>query len=575
MATHAPAHEPASTDLARADPNRAASRSDAGTAYRRIRVVRRWLGLGGFTGAVVFYCLSLTPSLLPRGWLMQGVVSGLTAAMGYAVGATLAAVVARFWRPGTTTRRIAWRVLWVLTPLVILLFLALGSGWQQQVRARMDMPPVRTYDIVRIIGVSILVFAVILLIARSLRLATRRIARLMGRFVPKPLAYLVGFVVVVYLVTGFVQGFLTSTAIALASRAASVTNGTTSPGVTAPTSPLRSGSPASLVSWRSLGRQGRDFTATAPSLADLGRFAGKPATEPIRVYVGLESANTVDERVRLAIREMERTGAFDRSVIAVLTATGTGWVDPHVTESLEYMYAGDTALVSMQYSYLPSWLSLLVDQSKVTETASALITAVRDRWAAMPAQTRPKLVLFGESLGSYGTETTYKGVADMAGSVDGVLFAGPPFVNPIWNDLVDQRDDGSPVWSPVYQNGDTVRFAQSAADLRAPDHQAPKVLYLQNSSDPIVWWSPKLFVSPPDWLDDPRGPDVSPDMHWYPFITGWQTAVDMAFATDVPAGHGHSYGSTVVDGWAALLRPVGWTADDSVRLRALLVSRHG
>jgi uncharacterized membrane protein len=537
-------------------------------------VVRRWLGLGGFTGAVVFYCLSLTPSLLPRGWLMQGVVSGLTAAMGYAAGATLGAAVGRFWRPGPTPRRITWRVLWALTPLLILLFLALGTGWQQQLRTRLDMPPMRTYDIVRIVGISILVFAVILLLARSLRLATRRIARLMGRFVPKPLAYVVGTVVVVYLVSGFVQGFLTTTAIAFASRAASVTNGTTSPGVTAPTSALRSGSPASLVSWRSLGRQGRDFAATAPSQADISRFAGRPATEPIRVYVGLESANTVSERVRLAIREMDRTGAFDRSVIAVLTATGTGWVDPHVTESLEYMYAGDTALVSMQYSYLPSWLSLLVDQSKVTETASALITAVHDRWAAMPVQSRPRLVLFGESLGSYGTETTYQDLADMAGSVDGVLFAGPPFVNPIWNDLVDQRDDGSPVWNPVYQHGDTVRFARSAADLRGSNYQPPKVLYLQNSSDPIVWWNPELFIRPPDWLDDPRGPDVSPDMHWYPVITGWQTAVDMVFATDVPAGHGHSYGSTVVDGWAALLRPAGWTADDSLRLRALLDSHH-
>ena len=34
------------------------------------------------------------------------------------------------------------------------------------------------------------------------------------------------------------------------------------------------------------------------------------------------------------------------------------------------MYAGDTALVSMQYSYLPSWISFLVDRSKVAETGA-------------------------------------------------------------------------------------------------------------------------------------------------------------------------------------------------------------
>jgi uncharacterized membrane protein len=79
-----------------------------------------------------------------------------------------------------------------------------------------------------------------------------------------------------------------------------------------------------------------------------------------------------------------------------------------------------------------------------------------------------------------------------------------------------------------------------------------------------------LLVQHPEWLDDPRGPDVSPDMHWYPGVTFWQTAVDQVFATGVPAGHGHVYGSGVVDGWAALAAPPGWTAADTVRLRALL-----
>jgi uncharacterized membrane protein len=227
----------------------------------------------------------------------------------------------------------------------------------------------------------------------------------------------------------------------------------------------------------------------------------------------------------------------------------------------------------MQYSYLPSWLSLLVDQSKVTGTASALITAVRARWEALPAQSRPKLVLFGESLGSYGTETAYPDLASLAGGADGALLVGPPFVNPIWNQLVDERDDSSPVWRPVHGGGDTVRFVQDATELRTSTGPPPKVLYLQNASDPIVWWSPELLVQPPDWLDDPRGPDVSPDMHWYPGITFWQTLVDLFFANDVPSGHGHVYGSSVADGWAELLPPPGWTTDDTVRLRALLDAR--
>jgi uncharacterized membrane protein len=535
-----------------------------------MRVVRRGLGLAGSAVAVVFYCLSLTPSLQPRSWLLQGVVSGLTAAMGYAAGATVGAVVRRFWQPPPALIRIAWRVLLVLAPLLGLLFLALGTGWQQELRARLGMERMATYDIVRIVGVSVLTFAVILLIARLLRLATRRVARFAGRFVPKPVAYGVGLLVVVYLVVGFVQDFLVSNAVEVANQTASLTNGTTSPGIVAPVSGQLSGSPASAVPWHTLGRQGRDFVATAPARADLVRFAGGPAVDPVRVYVGLDSAPTVEDRVRLALREMDRTGAFDRAVLAVITTTGTGWVDGNVTDALEYMYAGDTAMVAMQYSYLPSWLSLMVDQSKVTETASKLIAAVHARWAAMPAGSRPKLVLFGESLGSYGTESAYPDLASMASGADAALLVGPPFVNPIRRPLVEGRDPGTPVWNPVYGNGETVRFSQRPAELRTSAGPRPRVLYLQNSSDPIVWWGPELLVQPPEWLDHPRGPDVSPDMHWYPGVTFWQTAVDIVFANEVPTGHGHRYGSGVADGWAALLPPPGWDTGDTVRLRALL-----
>ena len=105
--------------------------------------------------------------------------------------------------------------------------------------------------------------------------------------------------------------------------------------------------------------------ATAPTVWDIERFTGRPGQEPIRVYAGLDSAPSARERAALAVQELERTGAFDRAVLGVVTATGTGWVDENVTASLEYMYGGDTALVSMQYSYLPSWLSFMVDQSKV------------------------------------------------------------------------------------------------------------------------------------------------------------------------------------------------------------------
>ncbi len=538
--------------------------------YRRLRVVRARLGLAGCAGAIVFYCLSLTPSLLPRAVLLQGVAGGLTAAIGYGAGTALGAVTRKVWRrryPRAT--RICWWVLFVAGPLLGLLFLALGTRWQQELRARVGLPPLPAYDIVRIIGVSVLTFLVLLLVARMLRMVTRQIARRLGRFLPRPVAYGIGALVVVLLGVGFVDGVLRERLLAIADRSASLTDDGTDAAARKPFTPRRSGSPGSAAGWETLGRQGRQFIGTGPSADDFGTFAGAPATEPIRLYAGLKSADSARARAEVVLREMDRTGAWDRAVVGVVTPTGTGWVDGAVTDSLEYMYAGDTALVSMQYSYLPSWISFLADRSKVRETAAVLIGAVRDRWVAMPAQTRPKLLLFGESLGSYGTESAFGSMSAMAGTADGVLLVGPPFANPIRRQLVDTRAAGSPIWNPVY-GSQPVRFAQNPADLRTPQGRQPKVVYLQNSSDPVVWWSPELLITRPAWLDDPRGPDVSPDMHWYPGVTFWQTLVDQFAANGVPAGHGHVYGSGVVDGWAAVAAPPGWTAADTIRLRALL-----
>lgn len=131
-------------------------------------------------------------------------------------------------------------------------------------------------------------------------------------------------------------------------------------------------------------------------MTDLERFNGAPAKEPIRSYVGL--GHEADPRVnaRLAVAEMERTGAFTRKIIAVAGTTGTGWINRSTVDSLEYMYNGDTATVAIQYSYLPSWLSFLVDNERCRRAGQALFEAVSARVRKIPEARRPKLVVFGE-----------------------------------------------------------------------------------------------------------------------------------------------------------------------------------
>ena len=40
----------------------------------------------GIAFGALFFCLSLTPSLLPRDWLFAGLIGGLNAAIGYGIG---------------------------------------------------------------------------------------------------------------------------------------------------------------------------------------------------------------------------------------------------------------------------------------------------------------------------------------------------------------------------------------------------------------------------------------------------------------------------------------------------------
>src|SRR5688500_14474939 len=43
----------------------------------------------GMGAGIVFWFASLTPTLVPRGWIVQGVTSGVCLAIGYAIGATV------------------------------------------------------------------------------------------------------------------------------------------------------------------------------------------------------------------------------------------------------------------------------------------------------------------------------------------------------------------------------------------------------------------------------------------------------------------------------------------------------
>jgi uncharacterized membrane protein len=538
---------------------------------------RRWLPRYTWSGtlaAVLFGCSALTPSLLPRGWLLQGIVAGITAAIGYGVGVTIAWFVAELTegRLSPGARRRAWQVLAVAGTLLCLVMLWFGAQWQREINELMGLTPPEGYSSVGVVVVAVLVFALFVAIGRGVRWVARRLIRGLGRLLPRRVARPLGVVVSAVLVIFLVNGVLFQGLVEAMNAAFSVQDDGTEQGAVQPVAAERSGSPASLVPWEDLGLQGRNFVGKGPGPQELEDFSGRPALQPVRAYVGLASAADVGDRAALAVRDLERAGGFDREVLVVVTTTGTGWVDPAGSDSLEYEFNGDTAMVAMQYSYLPSWLSFLVDQVKARDAGRALFDAVYGAWAQLPPDTRPQLYVFGESLGTFGGEAAFSGVADIENRTSGVLWAGPPNFNELWRGIVEDREVGSPEWLPVYEGGRMVRFADEAQDLGRPagTWADPRVVYLQNASDPIVWWSPRLILNRPDWLRGERGPDVSPSTVWLPFVTFWQVSADLAFSTGVPDGHGHKYQADYVDGWAEVAQPPGWTGADTERLRPLV-----
>jgi uncharacterized membrane protein len=370
-----------------------------------------------------------------------------------------------------------------------------------------------------------------------------------------------------------VSGLLLQGFVNVMNNAYSLRDTKTAEGVHQPTTSLRSGGPGSLIKWDSLGWQGRNFIGKGPSVPDIAAFTQRPAMEPIRIYGGLASADGAGAQAALAVRDLERTGGFQRKNLLVVTTTGSGWVDPALVDTFEYLSGGDCATVAIQYSYLPSWISYLVDQSKALAAGRALFDAVYGVWAKLAAGQRPRLFVAGESLGTFGGEAAFTGENDLANRTAGALFAGPPNFNTLFREFSDDRDAGSPEVQPIYQNGRIVRFANDPTTAIPPQGQpweGSRILYMLHPSDPIVWWSPHLIFSEPDWISEPPGKDVLKTMFWMPFITFWQVTADLPFATGVPAGHGHKYTAEYVDGWNAVMQPAGVTSQDLASLRKII-----
>ncbi len=390
-------------------------------------VLRRAFHPVGLAVALFFFAQSMTPSLLPRVWYLQGVATGISVATGYGLGCLVAWILRRCGvqpRWSATTRRYGWWVLAAVAVVVIPTFLVLGSWWQQIVRELVGLERLERLLYLPVLPVAVVVALVLIALARVLRFGVVWLSAFSARFMPDGVAKVAAIVVVVVLLVVVFDHGLYRGILSVAESSAAASDHGTADGVNRPDAPERSGSPDSFEDWDTLGREGRTFVAGGPTADEIADATGEPALTPIRAYVGKESADTVAEGAEKVVAELDRTGAFDRSVVAVVTTTGRGWVNENVAGALEFVSGGDSAIAAMQYSFLPSPLAFLADRETPEDAGRALFDAVYERWDDLPEDTRPKLVVFGESLGSYGGQAAFASGDAIVELTDGALLVG-------------------------------------------------------------------------------------------------------------------------------------------------------
>ncbi|MBI2577574.1 MAG: alpha/beta-hydrolase family protein [Candidatus Wildermuthbacteria bacterium] len=280
-----------------------------------------------------------------------------------------------------------------------------------------------------------------------------------------------------------------------------------------------------MVFWEGLGQKGKEFVVRS--------YDAGLSQKPIRLYAGIDNEASLEKRVDLILQEFERTKAFERKAVMIFTPSGTGWVNPVAVEAAEEALDGDIASVAMQYSNNAAVLQYLIDKDIPGEASSLLFSKLRARLDALPKDKQPKLYVYGESLGSLGSQDIFAGksAGEIAGRVDGALWVGSPSASKLWSSLFGKAST------------QIVRFGTSAEDFESiPGQWGPsRVAFLYNATDPVVWFTTRLAYQPPAWLKEPRAEGIDKHMQWRPVVTMGHIFFELFPGRRPPSGVGHTY----------------------------------
>mgnify|MGYP001789887366 FL=1 len=522
----------------------------------------------GVIAALAMYAVSVAPSLMARSWAWHAVASGVLVSCGYVAGVIVQNVGARvIAMTGLTIRasepvEIGFRVCIAALFAIWWLYAVIQSYRRARVAARLVNMPGETFGeyLLGTAGTVVIAWTLITIVAALNSLGRMLVAMLDG-YMPHLAAILVGVAILVVIVFFLTSNVILRGGIGFFRHHAERMNTRTARGIYKPFVPERSASPASPVTWESVGGQGRVFLGRGPSRLDIAQVTGGEAMEPIRVYSGMPTGGAgIEQAAATVVAELRRTGAFDRAVILIAASTGSGWVDEWQVQPLEFLTRGNCATASLQYSYVPSALNWLTGLEPAQEASAALFRAVRAELDTMDEADRPALFVCGESLGAFASQSVFSSVEDALSQVDGALWVGTPAFTPMHAELTSARHRGSPEVAPVVYNGRCVRFVNEPSDLRTDLYGRelgpwgfPRVVYAQHPSDPVVWGTNKLIWTQPDWLRERAGRDVSLNVEFTRFATYIQVLADLPVAGTAPGGHGHTYHEELIPLWRGIL----------------------
>lgn len=522
----------------------------------------------GVIAALAMYAVSVSPSLMARSWAWHAVASGILVACGYVAGVVVQNVAQLVIRlTGLTISasepvELGFRIgIGALFALWWLYAVVQSYRRARKAAALVNMPGETFGEYLLGTAGAVVVSWMLLRIVGALNGLCWMLIASLDAHMPRPAAIVVSMVILFAIMFFLTSKVILRGGIGFFRRKAEQLNMRTARGIYQPFVPERSASPASSVTWESVGGQGRVFLGRGPSRLDIAQVCGGVAMEPIRVYSGMPTGGSgIEQAAATVVAELHRTGAFDRAVILIAASTGSGWVDEWQVQPLEFLTRGNCATASLQYSYVPSALNWLTGLEPAQEASAALFAAVRAELDLMDEADRPALFVCGESLGAFASQSVFESFEDVLARVDGALWVGTPAFTPMHAALTAARHKGSPEVAPVVNNGRRVRFVNEPSDLRTDLYGRelgpwgfPRVVYAQHPSDPVVWWTNKLIWTQPDWLRERAGRDVSLNVEFTRFATYIQVLADLPVAGTAPGGHGHTYHEELIPLWRGIL----------------------